>query len=102
MTLFREINCALSCRTFFGEYISEGAVKKIADDFYLATAAMELVNVPFSMYIPFTSTYAPYANRLILFSQIFQPSRVLLPLSYVLSRRNCPPPPTTYPLSEPY
>jgi C-22 sterol desaturase len=56
MTLFREINCALSCRTFFGEYISEGAIKKIADDFYLATAALELVNVPLSMYIPFTST----------------------------------------------
>ncbi|KAL2821214.1 cytochrome P450 [Aspergillus granulosus] len=57
MTLFREINCALSCRTFFGEYISQDAVKKIADDFYLVTAAMELVNVPFSMYIPFTKQW---------------------------------------------
>ncbi|KAL5373460.1 hypothetical protein DPSP01_012703 [Paraphaeosphaeria sporulosa] len=57
MTLFREINCALSCRTFFGDYISESAVKKIAEDFYLATAALELVNVPFSMYIPFTKTW---------------------------------------------
>ncbi|KAI9035348.1 Cytochrome P450 61 [Aspergillus affinis] len=57
MTMFREINCALSCRTFFGDYISQSAVKKIADDFYLATAAMELVNVPLSMYIPFTKTW---------------------------------------------
>ncbi|KAK4040185.1 cytochrome P450 61 [Parachaetomium inaequale] len=57
MTLFREINCALSCRTFFGHYISPAAVKKIADDFYLATAALELVNVPFSMYIPFTKPW---------------------------------------------
>ncbi|KAH6850437.1 cytochrome P450 [Chaetomium sp. MPI-CAGE-AT-0009] len=57
MTLFREINCALSCRTFFGDYISPAAVKKIADDFYLATAALELVNVPFSMYIPFTKPW---------------------------------------------
>jgi len=57
MGLFREINCALSCRTFFGDYISQEAVKKIADDFYLVTAALELVNVPFSMYIPFTKCW---------------------------------------------
>ncbi|KAK2882369.1 hypothetical protein FQN49_000424 [Arthroderma sp. PD_2] len=57
MTMFREINCALSCRTFFGDYISQDAVKKIADDYYLATAALELVNVPFSMYIPFTKVW---------------------------------------------
>ncbi|KAE8386079.1 cytochrome P450 [Aspergillus alliaceus] len=57
MSMFREINCALSCRTFFGDYISQEAVKKIADDFYLATAAMELVNVPLSMYIPFTKQW---------------------------------------------
>ncbi|KAK1772070.1 cytochrome P450 61 [Phialemonium atrogriseum] len=57
MTMFREINCALSCRTFFGDYISQDAVKKIADDFYLATAALELVNIPLSMYIPFTKTW---------------------------------------------
>ena len=57
MPLFREINCALSLRTFFGSYISQDAVKKITDDFYLATAALELVNVPLSMYVPFTKTW---------------------------------------------
>lgn len=57
MTMFREINCALSLRTFFGDYISQDAVKKIADDFYLATAALELVNVPLSMYVPYTKTW---------------------------------------------
>ncbi|KAH7361459.1 cytochrome P450 61 [Plectosphaerella cucumerina] len=57
MGMFREINCALSCRTFFGDYISQDAVKKIADDFYLATAALELVNVPLSMYVPFTKPW---------------------------------------------
>ncbi|KAL4893010.1 cytochrome P450 [Aspergillus ambiguus] len=57
MTMFREINCALSCRTFFGNYISQDAVKKIADDFYLITAALELVNIPFSMYVPFTKPW---------------------------------------------
>ncbi|KAI9150300.1 Cytochrome P450 61 [Paramyrothecium foliicola] len=57
MAMFREINCALSCRTFFGDYISQKAVKKIADDFYLATAALELVNIPLSMYVPFTKTW---------------------------------------------
>ncbi|KAH6972525.1 cytochrome P450 [Ilyonectria sp. MPI-CAGE-AT-0026] len=57
MGFFREINCALSCRTFFGDYISQDAVKKIADDFYLVTAALELVNVPFSIYVPFTKCW---------------------------------------------
>ena len=57
MGWFREINCALSCRTFFGDYISQEAVKKIADDFYRVTEAMELVNVPFSMYIPYSKQW---------------------------------------------
>ncbi|KAF2029469.1 cytochrome P450 [Setomelanomma holmii] len=57
MALFRKINCALSCRTFFGDYISQDAVKKIANEFYLITAALELVNIPLSMYIPFTKTW---------------------------------------------
>lgn len=57
MTLFREINCALSCRTFFGDYISQDAVKKITEDFYVATAALELVNIPLSIYIPFTKCW---------------------------------------------
>lgn len=54
---FREINCALSCRTFFGDYISQSAVKKIADDFYLITAALELVNIPLSIYVPFSKCW---------------------------------------------
>ncbi|KAK6715542.1 C-22 sterol desaturase erg5b [Fusarium graminearum] len=57
MRLFREINCALSCRTFFGDYISQDAVEKIAEDFYQVTAALELVNVPLSVYIPFTKCW---------------------------------------------
>jgi C-22 sterol desaturase len=57
MGFFREINCALSCRTFFGDYISQSAVKKIADDFYRVTAALELVNVPLSIYVPFTKVW---------------------------------------------
>jgi C-22 sterol desaturase len=57
MVLFREINCALSCRTFFGDYISQDTVKRIADDFYLVTAALELVNVPLSMYVPYTKPW---------------------------------------------
>ena len=32
MPMFSE-NCALSCRTFFGDYISQDAVKRIADGF---------------------------------------------------------------------
>ncbi|KAH8658210.1 cytochrome P450 [Xylariales sp. PMI_506] len=57
MGMFREINCAMSCRTFFGDYISQDSVKQIADDFYKVTAALELVNVPLSIYVPFTKTW---------------------------------------------
>jgi sterol 22-desaturase len=55
MAHFRELMCAVSCRTFVGHYISDEAVKRIADDYYLITAALELVNFPFI--IPFTKTY---------------------------------------------
>ncbi|KAH8700448.1 putative cytochrome P450 sterol C-22 desaturase [Talaromyces proteolyticus] len=52
---FREFMCAISCKTFVGEYMSDEAVKKIADDYYLITAALELVNFP--IIIPFTRTW---------------------------------------------
>jgi C-22 sterol desaturase len=57
MAYFREINCALSCRTFVGNYISDEAVTKIADDYYCITAALELVNVPLSLYVPYTKVW---------------------------------------------
>lgn len=52
---FRELMCAVSCRTFVGHYMTEEAVKKIADDYYNITAALELVNFP--IIIPFTKTW---------------------------------------------
>ncbi|KAJ9131583.1 Protein YIP [Pleurostoma richardsiae] len=55
MAEFRELMCAVSCRTFVGHYISDEAVKKIADDYYLITEALELVNFP--IIIPFTRTW---------------------------------------------
>lgn len=55
MPAFRELMCAVSCRVFVGHYISERAVKKIADDYYLVTAALELVNFP--IIVPFTKTW---------------------------------------------
>lgn len=55
MPVFRELMCAVSCRTFVGHYMTEAAVKKIADDYYLITAALELVNFP--IIIPFTKTW---------------------------------------------
>ncbi len=55
MPVFRELMCAVSCRTFVGHYMSERVVKKIADDYYLITAALELVNFP--VIIPFTKTW---------------------------------------------
>jgi len=55
MNMFREVMTAVSCRTFVGHYISEEAVIKIADDYYLITAALELVNFP--VILPFTKTW---------------------------------------------
>ncbi|KAF2719305.1 ERG5, C-22 sterol desaturase [Polychaeton citri CBS 116435] len=51
----RELMCAVSCRTFVGHYMSRAQVKKIADDYYLITAALELVNFP--IILPFTKTW---------------------------------------------
>ncbi|KAK9318970.1 cytochrome P450 [Lipomyces orientalis] len=55
MHVFREINCATSCRTFCGHYISEEQVKVIADQYYLITEALELVNFP--IILPFTKAW---------------------------------------------
>lgn len=52
MPVFRELMCAVSLRTFVGHYMADAAVKKIADDYYKITAALELVNFP--MILPFT------------------------------------------------
>lgn len=52
---FREIMCAVSLRTFCGSYITDEQVEKIADDYYLITAAMELVNFP--IILPYTKTW---------------------------------------------
>lgn len=61
----RELMCAISLRTFCGHYVSDEAVKKIADDYYLITAALELVNFP--IIIPFTKTwYGKKASEMVL------------------------------------
>lgn len=77
MPYFRELMCAVSCRTFVGHYISDEAVKKIADDYYLVTAALELVNFP--IIIPFTRTwYGQRASAMVLaeFSKCATKSKV--------------------------
>ncbi|KAF2659556.1 cytochrome P450 61 [Lophiostoma macrostomum CBS 122681] len=55
MPEFREVMCALSCRTFVGHYMPDEAMKKIADDYYLITEALELVNFP--IILPFTKSW---------------------------------------------
>lgn len=55
MPMLRELMCAVSLRTFVGYYMSDAAVKKIADDYWMITAALELVNFP--IIIPFTKTW---------------------------------------------
>lgn len=52
MPIFREMMCAVSCRTYVGTYISEEAVKTIAKDYWKITAALDLVGLPFL--IPYT------------------------------------------------
>jgi len=65
MPEFRELMCAVSLRSFCGYYISDEAVKKIADDYYLITAALELVNFP--IILPFTKTwYGKKASEMVL------------------------------------
>ncbi|KAL8987212.1 MAG: hypothetical protein Q9177_003555 [Variospora cf. flavescens] len=65
MPMFRELMCAVSCRTFAGHYMSDAAVKKIADDYYKITAALELVNFP--IIIPYTRTwYGKKASDMVL------------------------------------
>lgn len=55
MSHFREMLCAVSCRTFVGYYMPDSAMKNIADDYYKITAALELVNFPFIL--PFTKPW---------------------------------------------
>ncbi|KAI1330841.1 cytochrome P450 [Xylariaceae sp. FL0255] len=52
---FRELMCAVSLRTFAGYYMADSAIKKIADDYWLVTAALDLVNFP--IIIPYTRTW---------------------------------------------
>lgn len=55
MHLFREINCAVSLRTFCGTYITPEQVQTISDNYYLITKALELVNFP--IILPFTKPW---------------------------------------------
>ncbi|KAG7879491.1 hypothetical protein KL905_003112 [Ogataea polymorpha] len=53
--VFREVMCAISLKTFCGDYITNAQIKEIADNYYLITAALELVNFP--IIIPYTKTW---------------------------------------------
>jgi sterol 22-desaturase len=62
---FREINVAVSCRTFCGNYISKEAVKEISTNYWRITAAMELVNFP--IVLPYTKLwYGIEARKIVL------------------------------------
>lgn len=52
---FRELLCALSLRTFCGDYITEQQIALITDNYFHITAALELVNFP--IIIPYTKTW---------------------------------------------
>ncbi|PHH52630.1 Cytochrome P450 61 [Ceratocystis fimbriata CBS 114723] len=55
MPHFREMMCAVSLRTFIGQYISDEACQEICNNYYLITAALELVNFP--VIIPYTKAW---------------------------------------------
>jgi sterol 22-desaturase len=56
---FRDLMTDVSCRTFVGYYISQEVIKKISDNYFLITAALELVNFP--IILPYTKTW--YGKR---------------------------------------
>ena len=65
MSEFREVMCAVSCRSFIGHYLHDDVIKRIADDYYNITAALELVNFP--IILPFTKTwYGKKASEMVL------------------------------------
>lgn len=57
LAIFRELNCAISCRTFAGNYMTEEGIQKVAVDFSHFTAAVGLFDIPLSKYIPFTTAW---------------------------------------------
>ena len=77
MSHFRELMCAVSCRTFVGHYMPDESMKKISDDYYRITAAMELVNFP--VILPFSKAwYGKKAANMVLdeFSKCAAKSKV--------------------------
>ncbi|EGD98545.1 cytochrome P450 61 [Trichophyton tonsurans CBS 112818] len=86
MPQFRELMCALSCQTFVGGYMTNEAVVKIANDYYLITAALELVNFP--IILPFTKTwYGKKAADMVLaeFSKCAAKSKVRMAAGHEIS-----------------
>ncbi|KAM5438561.1 RNA polymerase C-22 sterol desaturase [Microsporum ferrugineum] len=86
MPQFRELMCALSCQTFVGDYMTDDAVTKIANDYYLITAALELVNFP--IILPFTKTwYGKKAADMVLveFSKCAAKSKVRMAAGYEIT-----------------
>lgn len=76
---FRDINCAVSLRTFCGSYITDAAVADISEHYYQITAALELVNFP--IIIPFTKTWygKKCADRVMeIFEECAQKSKVAM------------------------
>jgi C-22 sterol desaturase len=48
---------AISCRTFVGYHLSDQEAAKISDDLFCMTAAMDLVNIPLTVFIPYTRVW---------------------------------------------
>ncbi|BFZ57218.1 RNA polymerase C-22 sterol desaturase [Savitreella phatthalungensis] len=55
MPQLRDLNVAVSCRTFFGYWIADEQIRKISDDYWRITDALELVNFPLAL--PYTKVW---------------------------------------------
>ena len=49
MPRLRDLNVAVSCRTFFGYWIKDEQIGKISEDYWRITDALELVNFPLAL-----------------------------------------------------
>lgn len=64
MVEFRDLNVAVSCKTFCGDYITPDEIQSITDHYWKITAAMELVNFP--IVLPYTKIwYGIQARKLV-------------------------------------
>lgn len=67
---FREINMESSLRVFLGDYMSDEVAKRISEEYFNITAALELVNFPIPL--PGTKVYRAIQSRKYIVKQFIE------------------------------